>query len=355
MRTIDDIISGPCHHFGFTPLAAPSYAPGSNETLLGLAVESMKRHTTDEGWQIFAGLEQSGYNLAGYRLGFMGHTDVEQILKLTSPKTAVIQDIREWDVKPKDFREPLARFTNVGAFKKRPDIFKVTILKDAQQRPDYHSMNAVEMGVHAWIVYYHPRIVRHLAPYVREGHLLRTYHSLDPAAVPPYKLGRARDGCILSGASSAGAYPLRTRLFAEANQLPRCLALRHPGYKRNGCHTPEYIRLLGDFKVAICTSSTYGYALRKLVEATAAGCIVITDLPADEVLPAIDGNLVRIGSATTTRAIAGIVRDLYRAYDSAKQEAFSKAAVEHYSYRILTAKLARDIEALRLTYNQQGQ
>ena len=32
------------------------------ETKVALAVESMKRHTTDEGWQLFEGLEHQGWH-----------------------------------------------------------------------------------------------------------------------------------------------------------------------------------------------------------------------------------------------------------------------------------------------------
>src|SRR5262245_11406063 len=78
---------------------------------LGLAVASMRDHMTDEGWQLFAGLETSGYTLAGRGLP-LDETSVPVLLART-PSTVVLQDKREWDPAPGDFRDPGARFTGV--------------------------------------------------------------------------------------------------------------------------------------------------------------------------------------------------------------------------------------------------
>ena len=42
--------------------------------------------------------------------------------------------------------------------------------------------------------------------------------------------------------------------------------LSHPGYGRSKCFTPEFLKILSIYKVAICTVSIYGYAVRKIVE-----------------------------------------------------------------------------------------
>src|SRR5258708_11028612 len=103
------------------------------------------------------------------------------------------------------------------------------------------------MGVHAWVCYYNPRIVKHLASWVREEHLIRTYHSINSANIPPFSANR--HGTLLSGAVSQ-AYPLRKRLFDGAFLLPDTIALPHPGYHRGGCHTPSFLIQLSKFKVA---------------------------------------------------------------------------------------------------------
>lgn len=332
---------------GFKPVPAPPYEYRYGGIKVGLAVESMKRHMTDEGWQLFAGLWDNGYQLCGHELPHP-YTDVAQILQFLDPTVLVLQDKREWDVAQRDFREARAKFTNVGLLKARNDIFKLTVLKDAQQRPGYHRDSAEEIGAHAWITYYATPIVRHVAPYVRQQHCIRTYHTLDAACVPVYTpVGRA--GCLLSGAVS-GAYPLRSNLFRNVSKLPETTMLQHPGYHRNGSATPGFLNLLSKYKVAICTASMYGYALRKIIEATACGCAVITNLPLDEILPEIDNNLIRVPSTITVAHMAEVIKKALHDYDPRKQRYYADAAISRYDYRNETKRVADEIDALRSDY-----
>lgn len=332
-------------------LTAPKYT-GHSQSGIGLAVESMKRHMTDEGWQIFEGLEQQGYTLYGHGLP-NSETNVKNILSAGHPGIVVMQDKREWDVSFKDFREKEARFSNVGVLSDHDDIFKLTILKDSHQRPEYHRDSAAEIGCHAWIIYYHPRIVKALAPYVREEHLVRTYHTLDRTKVPKYS-PKNRRGCLLSGACSRGAYPWRWELIKQHRRLPETDYLQHPGYHKNGSQTGRYMETLSSYKVAICTSSLYGYALRKIIEATACGCVVITDLPEDEVLPYIDGNLVRMSPQVSVDRVANKIVELCASYDEERQQQYAEMAVGFYNHHSMCSRLADDIEKLRSEYNQKG-
>ena len=358
-RTIDDVLKGlPQGANQLSILPAPPYKPAMSQEAsiveanckVGLAVESMKHHMTDEGWAIFKGLEQNGWKLYGHGLP-LSITSVPTILsKMPDGGTLLIQDEREWDVAPKDFRDQRARFFNPEALNRRDDIFKLTILKDAHQRGMYHRESANKMRIHAWVIYYNPRIVKHVAPWVREEHLIRTWHSINPNNVPEFT-SAPRRGCLLSGAVSA-AYPLRRRLVEGSFMLPDTVVLPHPGYHRGGCFTPSFLIQLSKFKVAICTSSCFGYALRKIPEATAAGCIVLTDLPADEVMPGgIDENLVRITSDFNVRRVGNILRELYESYDTEKQAMFSERAKSWYSESMVGKRLSDDIEALRMKYN----
>src|ERR1700723_2806402 len=176
-------------------LPIPQYV-GNSSTGIGLAVESMRRHTTDEGMQIFEGLNYSGYNLAGHNFP-IGSTDVLAIISQFKPGIVVMQDKREWEgraaggLRGFDERE---RFTNVQYLRDRSDIFKLTILKDAQHNPEYHAESAREIGCHAWIVYYEKAKVKSLAPYVRKEHLIRTYHSINKDLVPDYEHPERRAG-----------------------------------------------------------------------------------------------------------------------------------------------------------------
>ncbi len=368
MRTVAEVIRLLARP-NVAELPAPPYhgAEIDLRARVGCAVESMKNHMTDEGYQLFKGLEYAGYTLCGhdiktkltvsqagnpYRVGVTlpDLTDVPEVLRVLNPCTVVVQDKREWEGRTADrSRDPRMAFKRVQVLKESHDIFKATVLKDAQHNPLYHRQAAGEMGAHAWVVYYHPRIIKHLAPYVRERHLIRTYHTLDSTLVPPFKHDRP-DCALLSGAVS-DAYPLRKRLLEGMRFLPGVVHLKHPGYHRSGCVTPDYLRHLNGFKVSIATSSRYGYALRKVIEGVACGCRVITDLPSDDVLPLIDDNLVRVDSHITLPALAAVLRDCYATYDPVVQNHYSTVAKSYYDYRATGHRLASQIEELRRAYN----
>lgn len=346
MRTIESILQTLPRPYSPTRLPQPPYH-GTSDVGVVLGVESMKRHTTDEGWQIQAALHSSGYKLAGYHLP-VNNTEVPQIVEEVRPGVVVVQDKREWDVSPGDFREQNARFHEVQILQQYPEIFKATILKDAHQNPRYHAESAREIACHAWIVYYNPAVVCHLAPYVRPQHLIRTWHTLDKNLVPPFT--EDRQDVFLSGAVS-GAYPFRSILVNNLNKLYNTFYLKHPGYGVRGCYTTSYLKQLSQFKVSICTCSKYGYALRKMIESTACGCIVVTDLPKEEVLPEIDGNLVRISPDIPIPALNDLLKHLCTTYNPEIQKDFAEKAKQFYDYRAEGSRLVSAIERMRQNYN----
>jgi hypothetical protein len=185
--TVNDVISR-LGRPGTALLPAPPYSYVYDHRPIGLAVASMKDHTTNEGWEIFDGLLHTGYLLFGHDIPPGNETDVEKILNVVEPTVVVVQDEREWQGHTAgggfNSRE---RFTNISALSPRDDVFRVGVLKDAHQKPEYHRASFESFGAHAVIHYYHPRIICHLAPYLRPNHLIRTYHSLDPASLPPWK------------------------------------------------------------------------------------------------------------------------------------------------------------------------
>ncbi len=353
MQTINDVIAR-LPRPNIDELKAPPFSEEKNnrdDVRVGLAVQSMRNHTTDEGWQIFRGLHQNGWILSGYNLDTISEPKVDSIIRQYDPSIVLLQDKREWDLAPRDFREPRARFYNVTSLREKHDIFKLTILKDSQQRPFYHRDSAEEIGCHAWVIYYHPKIVKHLAPYIREEHLVRTYHTIDSDLIkgkPAYI--KRHDRALLSGAIS-GSYPLRMRLMRERHILPFMDVLPHPGYHRNGCCTPSFLELLHSYKVAICTSSVFGYALRKIIEATACGCVVITDLPYDDVLPHIDGNLIHIDPSISSKKLANVIATAIEEYDEAKQRVYAAQCLMFYDYRVQTHRLNQQITEMRNNYN----
>lgn len=349
-RTVADVLAALPPRPG-VPLPAPAYAGASGngcQARVGLAVESMRRHTSAEGFELFAGLEAAGYVLHGHNIG-PGLTDVREILRRERPGTVFVQDKREYVGRTAgpgfDRRET---FLHAAALADRPDVWRGTLIKDAQHDPDFHRGSAAEIGAHFHVCYYHPAVVARLAPYVRPGHLVRTYHTVNADDVPAYSPD-GRDGCLLSGAVS-GVYPLRSRLLANAGALYRCTVLRHPGYGRQKCHTPAFLQTLSRFRVAVCTSSVFGYALRKHVEAVACGCTVITDLPADDVLPGVDAALVRVHPSVTLREMSGLVRHHCETYDPERAAHYAAEALRRYDYRVEGRRLAAAIEELRSGY-----
>jgi hypothetical protein len=348
-RNIDQVIAAlPKVHADILP--APTYEkPDRQSKGIALAVESMSKHVSNEGFQVFQGLEYAGYKLYGYNIPEGNTTDVKEILRREPSATSVVvNDEREWNFDPRNYREKNAKFIGIEELAQRKDLFIGTILKDAQQRTAFHRDSAQRMGAHFWVIHYHPRIVKHLATYVRVPHLIRTYHTVDKDDVPSYS-AKDRHGCLLSGFIWP-CYPLRQRLFREVDKLPDTMTLQHPGYSRNGCHTPNYLNLLSKFQVAICTSSIYSYAVRKIIEATAAGCMVITDLALDDALPYIDSNLTRIHPNTPTAEIAELIKTLCRKYDPKVQQEYTEKALEFYDFRVSGLRLSQDIENLRLDY-----
>lgn len=331
-------------YFGHPPGPSPN-------TRVGLAVESMKRHMTNEGWELFSGLGSAGYELHGYGIG-LSLVDVRNILALDNPHTVLVQDKREWEGLTADrSRDPRMRFHNLEGLKNNPYVFKGTVLKDAQHNPEYHRSSAEEIGCHFWVVYYHKDIVYHLAPYVRREHLIRTYHTVNKDIVPPYGHFDRTSKALFSGAIS-NAYPMRQIIHQSLPSLQEEVEhLPHPGYHRSGCETPQYLAKLSQYKVAICTSSVYGYALRKIIEATACGCRVITDMPCDDVLPMIDNNLTRVSPTISMDDLARLIRHLCREYRPDQQKWYADCAKAYYDYRVSGNRLAQDIESLRLMYN----
>lgn len=350
-RTVQSIVSS-FPYRNVLALPVPGYRYRKEGPRAALAVPSMANHMSNEGWQLMLALESAGYSLCAGKIidrVDVWATDVRFILQAGNPSVVVVQDKREWDNSP--LCTPEERFINVGLLKERDDIFKVTILKDAHQKPEYHRKSAEEIGCHAWIVYYHPKIVKRLAPYVREEHLIRTYHSVDPDMVPDYS--SKRDKCLLSGYIHGMVYPMRSQIMLIGNQIPGLETLKHPKYHANGTNTNRYLELLSRYKVAICTSSIYGYALRKLIEATACGCMVITDFPVDDHLPFVSENLFRIDLEPRHNfavRLKELVEECYQLYNPILQESLAIKTKQFYSYQTLGYKLASDIENMRVNY-----
>lgn len=353
VQSISDRLKAVSVQSGISRLSPPRYSPDPlKKSEVFLASKFFEVHTTSESYQLQERLGECGYSL--YGRGYPGHrneTRVPLIVERENPKTVIVQDKREWDRDSDICWNKALHFERSECLAEHDDIFKVTILKDAHQNPEYHRRAAEEIGCHAWICYYHPRLVHAFAPYVRMGHLIRTYHSVNPAEVPEFTDSGRADRAILSGAISKEAYPLRHRLRGLCHELPMMSVLHHPGYHPKGHKTPDYLKELSKYKVSICTASVYGYALRKIIESVACGCVVVTDLPVDEVLPGIDEALIRVHPDISAASMNELLAKLIREYNPWRQAEFASRACRIYNYVNLYRKLACDIESMRNTYH----
>ena len=124
------------------------------------------------------------------------------------------------------------------------------------------------------------------------------------------------------------AYPLRQRAVRDRVVLGLDV-LRHPGYGNRGAVTPAYCRELARYRVSVATASMYGFALRKIIEAVAVGCTVITDLPAYDVLPEIDAALIRVPSTINPPDFAAVIRDAVAAGTEAGLRAMTTVNPSH--------------------------
>jgi hypothetical protein len=303
----------------------------------------MEHHMSNEGWQLALALKAGGYDLCGHGLST---TRTLEILKQKNPSVVFVQDQHEWESGHLAKREEY--FYDTPELARRPDVFKLTVVKDTHRQYESAKQYSRSIGCHAWVAYYNLPIVFRTLNWLRPQHVVRTYHTIDANSVPPYQ-AEGRRTCLLSGALG-GAYPLRCRIH-EA-RMPEVYFMQHPGYFNTGTCTPAYLREMSRYRVSICTASKFGYTLRKLIESTACGCRVITDLPADEPLPEIDDNLIRVSPNMDMGEMRKLICHLSDSYDPVVQEKMAEAAKARYDYRVEGARLASEIESLRRTYGQ---
>jgi hypothetical protein len=305
-----------------------------------LANIDYRRHMTSEGDQFQEGLGAAGWTLCG--TGYDGLTDVPTILDRYQPDQVIVHDKRDWDpASAIAFRKDLG-FARLSALQTAA-AFKAVVVKDAATSLPYQAQFFDEAGADAAIVYYHPRSVEQHSGWLQGKALIRTYHSVNVADLDPIDLRRPRGGAVVSGAVSK-SYPLRQRVVRD-KALLGIDVLKHPGYGNAGSTTPAYLRHIARYKVHIATASMFGFALRKMIESVAVGCTVITDLPAFDVLPAIDGALIRVKPTIGLRELRTVISDQLRFWDLDERLEWSAKARDFYDYRSIGRTLDLAIAA----------
>jgi hypothetical protein len=300
-------------------------------------------------WLFQQGLEATGYLSAGGGLPSPGIdcTDVAELIRRHNPPVVLFWPRYEWDAQewgPGPEVTEADRFYNWGALLDRPDILRVCVLHDAGSARARQRAWHQAISPHVYLTWYHPQAVTALCPHVAETACLRTYHVVDRDALPKTAVLGDRPGrIVLSGAHVRDIYPLRTRAVEAARRGELGVGvkvLRHPGYHQNGTTSTDFLLELTGHRVALCTASAYRFALRKIFEATAAGCRVVTDLPAWDHLPAIDDNLIRVRPDITTAELRDVLQHAADTYDLGRQACFSAFALSRYDWRRETARVA---------------
>ncbi len=293
-----------------------------------------RAHMTTEGDQFQEGLRAAGWIVAG--AGFDNLRDIPTILGRYQPHRIVVHDPRDWDPASSiAFRKDVG-FDRLASLRDAA-AWKAVVVKDAASSHAYQAKMYRALGADAAVTYYHQTSVWKHGDWLRAVPLIRTYHSVDADDLAEIPVTSDRRAVVVSGALSK-AYPLRQRVVRDAHVLGVDI-IRHPGYGNRGAMTPAYCRQIAGYKVAIATASMYGFALRKIIEAVALGCTVITDLPAYDVLPEIDGALVRVPPTINTPDLANVITQTVARWDFDERIGWAHTARAFYDYRSLGRRL----------------
>lgn len=309
---------------------------------LALANVDYARHVTDEGEQLQRGLEHAGFTLAGAGYGD-GCKDVPTLLERHAPDVVFVQDARDWDPNSKGaFRKDIG-FDRIEALADYEGAV-VAVCKDAGSVIDYQRAFAKKIDADAVVIYYHPESVLRVSPWLSDYPLIRTYHSIDTGYAKTLPMNGRRIRGVVTGAIS-DVYPLRRLAFKLAPALG-IDTVKHPGYGNRGCRTQAYLRMLTGYRVHVATASRYGFALRKIIESVVCGCTPVTDLPEYDVLPEIDGALVRVRTGASSLELADAIDKADSEWNYGERMEWAEKAIAYYDYRVQGLRLAIEMERM---------
>jgi hypothetical protein len=298
-------------------------------------------HTTDEGDQFQRALEHAGWTLAGAGFGD-GCRDVRVLLERFEPELVLVHDKRDLDPASGICFRPGLLPEHLGELAKRRDILKLAVVKDAGSSIEYHRQFCEEIGADGVVTYYHHRSVLNVSPWLKDYLQIRTYHTVDARRCAALNLELPRRRALVSGAVSK-TYPLRKLVMDNARQIG-VEVLRHPGYRNKGTFTPAYLETLSRYRVHVATCSSYAFALRKIIESVAVGTTPVTNLPSYDVLPAIEGALVRVSPSATLAEVWDAVDAADRTWNLEERLEYAKAAQLFYDFRTQGERLSVAID-----------
>jgi hypothetical protein len=308
-------------------------------------LEPFARHMDGLCWLLMRGLALAGWQVVGHGFPAPGDTtDVIGAVVRFAPRCVLFWTGPEWGTSRPEHRA--LGVTDAHVFRgwerlksDHPRILRGTFIVDAgsnrEAQRDWH----IRLRPHVYLSPYHPTSVVRLNAHILREQIIRYHHPIEPEQLPAVE---PRDGrCVISGATGT-CYPLRcaAKVAAHRGALGHGITvIEHPGYHDHGNASVDYARTLALSRVALATSSVYGFALRKHIEATAVGCRVVTDLPEFDRLPEIDENLVRVRRDVPMPRLAQLILQLADSWQLEVQRVRATQARAFYDYRAVGARI----------------
>ena len=309
-------------------------------------VAQFSRFASDTAHLLQHGLELMGFDAYGRHFPPpRNRVDVRAVCRQAQPDMVFLQGINMWNASMPQPPSKDLTFINWQWLGEQPHIYRLTNLCDPCSHQDAHRRFHDRLRPHAVLTRYDLANVGAHNPWIPKGRLARIYHSVTREYCP--RIAWRDKPAILAGCLGSAIYPMRTRLYRaiRRSRLARTIVTlrRHHGYARtSGPAVPAFMQALARHKVCIVGTSRWRWALKKHFEATAAGCIVVTNLPESERLPVIDENLVRVDSDIALDDLIDLVGELGRTWALDRQRDLAARCIDRYDYRVE----ARRIHAL---------
>ena len=305
-------------------------------------------------------LLQKGFESRGYELfargasGKYNNHNVRSVCEKEKPDIVFFQAPNQWRPDLPQSINKHVGFINYKWLAQDKNIVKITQYCDPCSHQNVHQeWQLNELVPDMVLCRYDLDNVIGFNPWINKSTLFRAYHSVTREyclpVVPRDKVA------ILAGALQRKIYPMRTRLYHEIVDRgdPWIFTIRrHHKYSRtSGSAVPGFMQALSEHRVSVVCTSDYRWALKKHFEATAAGCIVVTNLPESEKIPIIEENLVRVRSEIPVDELSYIVQSLARSWDLEKQRDLARRTIDRYDYRREAKRI--DLAAKKLMWNRK--
>ena len=313
------------------------------------SVEAFRNYASDTAYLIQAGLEHEGFTPCGRRFpGDRDCTDMGVDCDRARPGVVFSEEWNTWNPAMPQPPSKDCGFTNFDWLGRQPGIFRATKHADPWGHPEKHREWQKRFNPDVILVRYEIARCLRIAPYLDRKKLMRIHHSVTRQYCPEVS-GIARHRiCLLSGAVNARIYPMRSRLWREVRELSSwdgvfTIRPHHHWSRTGGSAVPDYMMELARHKVMFVGTARWKVAFKKHYEGTAAGCIVVTNLPTTERIPVIDENLVRVTDDISAGELRDLCLDLADGWNQERQRDLAERTVRRYDYRSEASRIRRGL------------